>query len=833
MQDQRQQILETNIEDEMKNSFIDYAMSVIVQRALPDVRDGLKPVHRRIIYGMKGLNLVHNRPYTKCAKIVGEVLGKYHPHGDMAVYDSLVRMGQHWSLRCMLVDGQGNFGSIDGDRPAAYRYTEARMTQFAEFMLEDIEKETVDFMPNFDGQEKEPTVLPSSFPNLLVNGSTGIAVGMATNIPPHNPGEVIDAVLLLLKKPEATLKEILAKMPGPDFPTGGFICGRRGIRDAYKTGRGKLTCRARIATEQLKGGREALIVTEIPYMVNKSKLIEDIANAVRDKKIQGISEVRDESDRDGMRIMLELKRGEVPQVVINQLYKHSQLQTTFGIIMLALVDNRPRYLSLHKMLEFFIQHRRDVIVRRTRFDLDKAEARAHIVEGLLIAVRNIDDVVDIIRNSKDSDEARERLMEEFELTKIQAQAILDMRLGRLTGLEIDKLEQEYKDLQKLIKELRGILASRDKVDQIIHDELTEIRGKMKDSRRTEIVESESEVSIEDLIAEENMIITVSHAGYIKRTPTSQYRKQRRGGKGIAGMDTKDEDWVEYLFVGTTHDYMMFFTDRGRAYWLKVYELPQGGRATKGRPIVNMLEIEKGEQIQAMVPVRNFTEDNYLVMATRKGMIVRNSLSLYSNPRKTGINAIKIQEGDELIHVKQTRGDQEIILGTRKGMAIRFHETDMRPMGRHVQGVIGVNLADDDEVVGMEVCRPNATLLTVCEKGFGKRTKIEDYRLIRRGGKGVINIKNIERNGDVIAVIEVLEDEELIMITQKGVSIRCPVSNFRVIGRSTAGVRLITLQEGDAITGVARLGEKADEKINPALQDADDADDSEDGTDEEE
>ena len=814
MQDNRQQIIQTNIEEEMKTSFIDYAMSVIVQRALPDVRDGLKPVHRRIIYGMRGLNLAPNRPFMKCAKIVGEVMGKYHPHGDSAIYDSLVRMGQPWSLRALMVESQGNFGSIDGDRPAAMRYTEARMTPHAQLMLEDIDKETVDFMPNYDGQEHEPTVLPAAIPNLLVNGVTGIAVGMATNIPPHHLGEVIDAVLMMIDNPEVQLTELMGAMPGPDFPTGGFIYGREGILEAYKTGRGKIYVRALIKTEQLRGNREALVVTEIPYMVNKSRLIEEIARNVRDKKIEGVSEVRDESDRDGMRIMIELRRGEVAQVVLNQLYKHSQLQTTFGIILLALVENRPRYLSLRKILRFYLEHRRDVIVRRTRHELARAEARAHIVEGLRIAVSNIDDVIDIIRNSINADEARSRLIEEFDLTKIQAQAILDMRLARLTALETEKLEEEYRELVATIKRLKGILASRELVDEIIKTELLEIKEKRVDERRTQIVASGAEMSIEDLIAEENMVIAVSHAGYIKRTPTSLHRRQRRGGKGVAGMDTKDEDWVEYLFVGTTHDYMMFFTNRGRAHWLKVYELPQGGRATKGRPVVNMLQLEKGERVQAMIPVRHFDEDHFLIMATRKGMIVKNALALYSNPRKVGINAIKIAKDDELIDVKMTNGNQEIILGTRNGMAVRFDENDVRSMGRHVQGVKGINLAAKDKVVGMEVCRPNTTILTVCENGYGKRTKIEEYRLIKRGGKGVINIKTTKRNGIVIAIKEVLDEEELIMITQKGVSIRCPVANFRTIGRSTQGVGLINLEEGDKLTGVARLGEKADDKIDP-------------------
>ncbi|KPL12908.1 DNA gyrase subunit A [candidate division BRC1 bacterium SM23_51] len=807
MQDTREQIVPISLEEEMKSSYIDFAMSVIVGRALPDVRDGLKPVHRRIIYAMNQLNLTSGRPYKKSAAVVGDVIAKYHPHGDQAVYDTLVRMAQEFSLRYTLVDGQGNFGSIDGDPPAAYRYTEARMSRHAELLLQDIDRQTVDFRPNFDSSTVEPEVLPSAIPHLLVNGSSGIAVGMATNIPSHNMREVIDVCVLLIDDPDAELAAIMNILPGPDFPTGGFIYGREGIAEAYRTGRGRIVLRARINTEQLKGGREALVVTEIPYQVNKSRLLEEIAHLVRDKKIKGISEVRDESDRDGMRIVLELRKGEPSQIVINQLYKHTQLQNTFGVILLALVDGRPRYLSLAKVLRLYLDHRREVVVRRTRFDLEKAERRLHIVEGLRKALDHIDDVIETIRSSKDQEEARGRLMRWFELTQEQADAILDMRLARLTNLERSKLDQEYHDLKKTIKALRTILEDPAKVQAVIKKELLEVREKYGDDRRTVILDSTEEMTVEDLIAEENMVITVSHAGYIKRTPTSLYRRQRRGGKGVAGMDTKEEDWVAYLFIGTTHHYMMFFTDRGRAYWLKIYELPQGGRATRGRPVVNILQLDGDERIQAMIPVREFDDQHFLLMATARGQIVKNALSLYANPRRVGINAIRIEEGDRLIDVKMTSGNQDVIIGTRNGMAIRFNERDVRAMGRYVQGVRAITLRGGDEVVGIEVCRPQATILTVCEKGYGKRTQIDEYRLTRRGGIGVINIKTTERNGKVIDIKEVLDDEELIMITQKGISIRCPVQNIRVIGRSTQGVRLIDLKPGDRLTDVARLGEK--------------------------
>ncbi len=681
-----------------------------------------------------------------------------------------------------------------------------------ELLLADIDRETVNFQPTYDGQEKEPEVLPCAFPNLLVNGSSGIAVGMATNIPPHNLGEVVDALVVLIENPDAELDALMEKLPGPDFPTGGYILGREGILEAYRTGRGRLVMRARMRTEQLKGGKEAIVINEIPFQVNKARLVEEIADLVRTKRVQGMTDLRDESDRDGVRIVIELRKGENAQVVINKLYKHTRVQDTFGVIFLAIVNGRPRYLSLLKMLKHFVEHRHEVVVRRTRYDLYKAERRLHIVEGLKIAVDHIDAVIKLIRRSKSVEEARDGLKKTYKLTQEQANAILDMRLQKLTGLEIDKLEVERQGLTKLVKELRTILKNPQKVLAIIKRELLEMKTKYGDARRTEIIEAAKDFAIEDLIAEEGMVITVSHLGYIKRTPISLYRSQRRGGKGVHGMETKEEDWVENLFVGTTHNYILFFTNLGRAYWLKVYELPQAGRMSKGRPIVNLLKLGEKEVVEAMIPVKRFDDEHFLIMATRKGMVVKNALSLYSRPRVTGIKAIKIAQGDELIDVKMTNGMQEIFIGTKKGMAIRFHETDLRPMGRDVMGVRGIRLGKRDEVVGMEVMRPNSTILTVCEKGYGKRTGIEQYRLIRRGGKGVINIRVPERNGDVISVKEVFDDDELIMITQKGMAIRTAVSSLRIISRNTQGVRLIHLKPGDKLTSVARVEEKREVKL---------------------
>lgn len=815
----REQIIPQPIEEEMRSSFIDYAMSVIVSRALPDVRDGMKPVHRRIVYAMQREGLLSNRPHSKSAGVVGEVLKKYHPHGDAAVYDTMVRLAQDWNMRYPLVDGQGNFGSVDGDPAAAYRYTEARLSSIAETLLTDIDKETVDFMPNFDGKVLEPIVLPAAFPNLLVNGSAGIAVGMATNIPPHNLTEVINACCHLINNPDATIPQLMQFMKGPDFPTGGYIYGREGIHDMYKTGRGKLILRAKMRTEQLKGGREAIIVTEIPYQVNKSRLVEDIAKLVRDKKITGLSDLRDESDRDGMRIVLELKKGEMAQVIINQLYKHTQLQTTFGAIMLALVNGRPRYLTLDRILRHYIEHRREVIIRRTQFDLDKAEKRLHIVEGLRIAVEHIDEVIRIIRGSGDTEEARAKLMDVFELSEIQANAILEMPLRRLTGLEREKLENERNELIALITELRSILADEHKVYQVVHDELRVIQKKYgaMDERRTEILESSADLTIEDLIAEERMVITVTRNGYIKRTAADLYRRQRRGGTGTRSATPKEEDWIEHLFIGSTHNYIMFFTNRGKAYWLKVYSIPEGGKSAKGRPIVNLLELEQGETIQAMIPVAEFRDDCYLIMATRRGQVVKNRLSDYNNPRKVGIKAIKVAEDDELICVKMTNGENQVLLATRAGMAVRFSEDKVRAMGRFTSGVKGITLASGDEVIGMVAATENSAILTICANGFGKRTKLADYRQTNRGGKGVINIRLSDRNGPVVGVLQVLEDDQIIAITQKGKSIRSNVADLRVIGRATMGVKLIKIDEDDRVSSIARIekeeGEDVDEGEN--------------------
>lgn len=847
MQESREHIIPLNIEDEMKNSYIDYAMSVIVGRALPDVRDGLKPVHRRVIYAMHELGFGPTHKTEKSAKSVGHVMGNYHPHGDAAIYDTLVRMAQDFSLRYPLIDGQGNFGSVDGDPPAAMRYTESRLSRFAELLLQDLEKNTVEWGPNYDGSLNEPLVLPSSFPNLLVNGSGGIAVGMATNIPPHNLGEVIDACVTMIDNPQATVAELMKHIKGPDFPTGAYIHGRKGILDAYSTGRGRVVMRARIVTEQLKAGRNAVIVTELPYQVNKSRLIEEIAYLIRDKKITGISDLRDESDRDGMRIVMELKKDEVPEVLINNLYKHTQLQSTFGIIMLALVDGRPRYLSLPRMIQHYLAHRRDVIVRRTRYDLDRAEKRLHIVHGLVVVQDNIDAVIKIIRQSANVDDAKAKLMSTFKVPKDmareidpdikeavplsaeQAQAILEMRLSRLTQLEKSKLLEERAELVKSIKEFRKVLGDVKEVWKIIRKDLLEVKQKFGDERRTEILDETGDLSIEDLIAEENMVITISHQGYIKRTPTALYRRQKRGGKGVTGAETKEEDWVEHLFIGTTHNYLMFFTDRGQAHWLKVYELPQGGRATKGRPVVNMLQLEAGEKVQTVLPVSKFDDEHFLIFATCKGQVCKQALSLYSNPRKVGIKAINIDKDDRLVDVKLTSGQNEILLATKCGMAVRFHESNARPMGRFTGGVKGITLSDDDLVVGLETPRSGASLLTVCENGFGKRSLVEDYRLINRGGKGVINIKTTDRNGLVVAIKEVLDDDELIMITRDGMSIRARVSDSRIISRNTQGVKMINLTGGDKVVKVARLAEK-DNDDGPDGE-ADATDDGETQTDE--
>ncbi len=802
---QRERILPRLIEDEMKESFIDYSMSVIVQRALPDVRDGLKPVHRRILYAMSGLGLVPGRPYKKSATVVGEVLGKYHPHGDSAVYDSLVRMVQDFSLRYPLVDGQGNFGSIDGDSAAAYRYTEARLTALAVEMLRDIEKQTVNFAPNFDDRLEEPTVLPSALPNLLINGSSGIAVGMATNIPPHNLREVGAAIRHLVDNPDSEIKDLRKLIKGPDFPTGGYIYGRDGIKECYETGRGRIVMRARARIEEKEStGKAQIVVTEIPFQVNKTRLIEQIAEQARSKKIPDISDLRDESDRDGMRIVIELKRDANSEVVLNQLYKGTQMQATFGAIMLALVDGQPKVMGLKEILQHFIDHRHEVIVRRSQFDLDAAEAREHILEGLKIAVDNIEEVIKIIRGAKDVDDADAQLRERFDLSEKQSKAILDMRLARLTSLEIDKLEAELKEVRALIKGLKELLASRDKRMAVLKEEIEVLEKKFGDERRTEIVADQGDFSVEDLIAEEDMVITISHTGYIKRIPVSTYRRQRRGGRGLAGMGTKEDDWVEHLFIASTHDYVLFFTQTGQVYWLKVYDIPQGGRAARGKPVVNLIAIKSDERIAAFVGVREFTEDKYLMFATAGGTVKKTSLSAYGNPRANGINAINIEPGDELIDVSVTDGTNDIVLATKAGMSIRFHENDVREMGRATTGVRGIQLEDDDRVIGMVVVRRDATLLVVSEKGLGKRSELAEYRVQRRGGKGIITLKRTAKTGSIVALKEVLPEDELMMITRHGVIIRVPVEGIRVIGRNTQGVKVMNLDDGDTVVDVTRV-----------------------------
>jgi len=799
-----QTVLSRLLEDEMRESFIDYSMSVIVQRALPDVRDGLKPVHRRILYAMSQAGLSPGRAYKKSATVVGDVLGKYHPHGDSAVYDSMVRMVQDFSLRYPLVDGQGNFGSVDGDSAAAYRYTEARLMPLATELLADIEKETVNYADNFDGSHQEPTVLPARVPNLLINGSSGIAVGMATNIPPHNLREVVAATTALIDNPDLSQDELETLVTGPDFPTGGLICGRDGIRDAYRTGRGRIVMRGRATIEPIDANSERIVITEIPFMVNKSRLIEQIAQLVRDKKLPDIRDLRDESDREGMRIVVELKRDAVPEIVLNRLYRHTQMQSTFGTILLALVGGVPKVMSLRETLQHFIDHRLEVIVRRSEYDLERALEREHILEGLKIAVDNIDEVIKIIRGSKDTLTASSQLQEAFDLSERQAKAILDMRLARLTGLEIEKLEEELTEVRALIAELRRILDSEVVRMGILKEELAEVSDKYGDERRSEITHAIGSFNVEDLIVEQDMVVTVSHGGYVKRLPVDTYRAQRRGGRGLRGMDTKEEDFVEHLFVASTHDYLMIFTRRGQCYWKKVWEIPEGSRASRGKPIVNLLNLGSDEKIAAVVPVREFSEDHYLMFGTRRGIVKKTALSAYGNVRSVGLNAINIADGDELIEVRVTSGGDEILLASRKGMAIRFNESDARPMGRATGGVRGLNLRDDDEVVGMVVAREDSTVLVVSEKGLGKRTPISEYRLQKRGGFGVINLKVSEKTGEVVTVRAVSENEQLMIITRKGVVNRQRVEEIRVIGRATQGVRLVSLDDGDVVMDVARV-----------------------------
>ena len=833
-----QNILPRLIEDEMSESYLNYSMSVITSRALPDVRDGLKPVNRRVIYGMDDLGLQHNKTFRKSARIVGDVLGKYHPHGDSSVYMAMVRMAQEFSLRYPLVHGQGNFGSVDGDNPAAMRYTEAKMMKITAEMIRDLDKETVDFRNNFDDTLQEPTVLPTVLPNLLVNGSSGIAVGMATNIPPHNLTEVIGGCLAYLDSYNeatdsfpVTLDQLMEHIKGPDFPLGGIICGTKGIREAYETGRGRVVVRGKVLIET-KAKRTSLIVTEIPYQLNKLNLIEKIVDLIRDKKVEGISDINDESDRDGMRINITLKRDADPHVVLNLLYKYSQLQQSFGCNMLALVDGQPKMCNLYDFIHNFIKHRHEVVERRTRYDLRKAKEREHILLGLKIALDNIDEIIKIIRASKDPVEAREELMQKFSLSEIQARAILDMRLQRLTGLERDKIEAELKEIQALIVELEGILASKTKRIEIIREELKELPEKYdKEGRRTEIIENFEELTIEDMIAEEDMVITISNTGMIKRYPVSSVRKQNRGGRGTASTKTKDEEYIEHLFIASTHEYMMFFTDKGRCYWLKVYEIPQMSRNARGRSILSLINIEKDEKVKTFVKVREFSEDQSVIMATRSGTVKKTNLSAYSNIRKNGINAITIREDDELVDAKITEGENHIVLGTSHGFAIRFHEDDCREMGRTAAGVRGIRLRDDDFVVGMVVIRRNSgTILCVSENGFGKRTEIDAYRLAKRGGMGVITIKGSERNGRMISIMEVVDEEDLVLITTNGVINRQNIAKISTVGRNTQGVRLIRLDETDLLSSVVRVPKDEEKSDDDSSEDTDSPELTNDGDD---
>ena len=798
--------VQVSIEEEMKVSYLDYAMSVIIGRALPEVRDGLKPVQRRILYAMFREGLLSGKKYSKSAGVVGEVLKKYHPHGDTAVYDALVRLAQDFNMRYTLVDGQGNFGSIDGDPAAAYRYTEARLAALAEELLADIDKETVDFIPNFDETTEEPVVLPSRIPNLFINGSSGIAVGMATNIPPHNLGEVIDGLMMLLEDPDAGMKDLMSVIPGPDFPTAGIIHGTDGIVHAYNEGRGLIKIRAKARIEREHRGGENIIITELPYQVNKARLIEKIAELVREKKIEGISEIRDESDRDGIRVVLELKRGEMAQVILNNLYKHTQMETTFGIIMLALVGGQPRVLGLKKLLNYFLQHRRDVVLRRSRFELRKAEERAHILEGLKIALDHLDEIIALIRKSKTPDEAKTALVRNYPLSEIQAQAILDMKLQRLTGLEREKIITEFKDILKEIERLKAILGSDALVSQIIKDELLQIKNKYADERKTEITSETKEITIEDLITDEEMVITLSHQGYIKRNPLSAYRSQRRGGKGLIGMETKEEDFVRELFIGATHDYMLFFSNLGRLYWLKAYQIPEAGRAAKGKALVNLLAISEGERITTALPVRNFKE-GFLVMFTKNGIVKKTSLEEYSNPRGKGIISVTLKTGDELIAVRKTDGKSDLIIGTKNGLSIRFNEEDVRGMGRTAKGVKGIKLVKGDEVVSAEVAEEKTALLTVTEKGLGKRSRIEDYPVQNRSGKGVISIKTIEKGGKAVGLMQVRDEDEVVMITSSGKLIRTLAGNISLHGRNTQGVKLMDVEGEDKIVSIGKIVEK--------------------------
>lgn len=814
------QVKEINISQEMKTSFLDYAMSVIVSRALPDVRDGLKPVHRRILYAMNDLGMTADKAYKKSARIVGEVIGKYHPHGDSAVYDTMVRMAQDFNFRYMLIDGHGNFGSVDGDAAAAMRYTEARMSKIAMEILRDINKDTIDYQDNYDGSEREPVVLPARFPNLLVNGASGIAVGMATNIPPHQLGEIIDGVLAVSRDPEITIPELMEIIPGPDFPTSGQILGRSGIRRAYETGRGSITIRAKVEIETKPNGREVILVHELPYQVNKARLIEKIADLVRDKKIEGISDLRDESDRNGMRIVMEVKKDANANVLLNNLYKQTSLQTSFGINMLALVNGEPKVLNLKQCLYHYLEHQKVVIKRRTAFELRKAEARAHILEGLRIALDHLDAVITLIRSSQTADIAREGLMTEFSLSEKQAQAILDMRLQRLTGLEREKIEEEYQGLMQLIAELKAILADEEKVLEIIREELTEVKERFNDNRRTEIMVGGLEaIEDEDLIPRQNVVITLTHNGYIKRLPLSTYRSQRRGGRGVQGMGTNENDFVEHLLTTSTHDTLLFFTNKGKVYRAKGYEIPEYSRTAKGIPIINLLEVEKGEWINAIIPVEEFVDDWYLFFTTKHGISKRSPLSQFANIRKGGLIALGLRDNDELISVKMTDGTKEMIIGTKKGMLIRFHETDVRSMGRTATGVKGISISDDDEVVGMELLEENLDVLVVTKNGYGKRTPAEEYRIQSRGGKGIKTCNITDRNGELVAVKTVTTDEDLMLITASGVLIRMSVDGISQMGRNTQGVKLIRLAENEFVTTVARVDKEEEGTDDLELEDS--------------
>lgn len=817
---QRQRIIPKDIEQEMRVSYLDYSMSVIVSRALPDVRDGLKPVHRRILFAMSELGLHFNRPYKKSARIVGEVLGKYHPHGDSAVYETMVRLVQEFSMRYPLIDGQGNFGSVDGDSAAAMRYTEVRLARISSEILRDLDKNTVNFRPNFDDTLTEPIILPSLFPNLLCNGTSGIAVGMATNMPPHNLNEVVDTVVAQIKEPDISILALMKHLKGPDFPTGGIIFGSNGIAEAYTTGRGKITVRAKANIEHSKQNKERIIITELPYQVNKASLIEKIAELVKDKKIEGISDIRDESDRDGIRVVIEMKRDSQPEIVLNQLYSHTQMQVTFGIINLALVEDVPKIMNLKELVGHFIEHRHQILLRRTRYELEEAEKRAHILEGFKIALDNIDEIISTIKKSSDPDSAKTNLIQKFKLSEIQAKAILDMRLQRLTGLERKKIEDEYKEVIKTIARLKSILENKSLQMQIIEEELIELKNKYGDPRRTEIIRDYEEFSIEDLIAEEDMVITITKDGYIKRFPVSQYRRQHRNTRGSTGAVAKGEDFVEHLFIASTHNYILFFTDKGKCYWLKVHEIPQIGKAGKGRAIVNMIQISKDEKITAFVNIKEFTDYQYLMMATEHGLVKKTALAAFGNPRRDGIYAIKLNTGDTLIHVKLTDGNDDVLLATSFGMSIRFTETEARPMGRVTAGVRGIRLAKNDYVIGMIVVKREGTMLSVSKLGFGKRTAIRDYRLTHRGGKGIKTFKISEKTGRLLAIMEVIDDDDLMLITNHAIILRIHVGNIRITGRNTMGVRLMKLDEGDTISDIARVvkTEEAEENGEPEEND---------------